>query len=467
MLFNSYLFLFLFLPVCLLIYFGLNRFGHFKAGIAWLTVASLVFYAAWNPVYAGLLVGSVAANYGFGRAIATARRFKPKQWLVIGITFNLLLLGYFKYTNFLLDTVGFFTGLSLPQFGAIILPLGISFFTFTQIAYLVDCYRTGSWERRPWFYALFVTVFPHLLAGPILHHREMLPQFDDAHRKPVDWENLYRGLGLFVLGLAKKVLIADTLAPWSIYAFNGSTPAFYEAWFGVLSYSLQLYFDFSGYSDMAVGLAWMLNLKFPINFNSPYQAASLIDFWRRWHITLSQFLRDYLYIPLGGNRSGPLARYRNLLLTMLLGGLWHGAAWTFVVWGGLHGLGLVVNHLWRSAGFAMPVLLGRGLTFLFVALAWVFFRAESFEQALAVLTGMGNVAGALTINPFLPHTLPMGRSLAMTVLLACAFAWLAPNSMYWAGRLRPTVPWIMVIGGLLFAVVVSLGAESPFIYYQF
>ena len=320
------------------------------------------------------------------------------------IGLNLVLLGYFKYANFFADNLNSFAGTALP-IAQVVLPLGISFFTFTQIAFLVDTYQGKVKEFNFVHYALFVTYFPHLIAGPVLHHKEMMPQFAKRNVCHINWDNVAVGLSIFVLGLAKKVLIADSLAEFATPIFSaiaaGGQPMLFEAWIGALAYTLQLYFDFSAYSDMAIGISLMFNVRLPMNFNSPYKATSIIDFWRRWHMTLSRFLRDYLYIPLGGSRHGKFRRYFNLFITMLLGGLWHGAGWTFVVWGALHGVYLMVNHAWRGIKEKMGwgdggrlAKLGAGaLTFLAVVVGWVFFRADSFTSAMTMLHGMAGMNG--------------------------------------------------------------------------
>lgn len=368
---------------------------------------SLFFYAWWDWRFLPVLILSVLFNYGIShwmvQAQKTAAAARAKLLLTVGITVNLAYLGWFKYALFI-ATIShdlFETGIS--QFlSEIVLPLGISFFTFTQIAFLVDVWRDHS-ERPPFSsYLLFVTYFPHLIAGPILHHKEMMPQFNNLLERAPNLEKLGIGLSIFVLGLAKKMLIADSVAIYSDQVFNaagqGTHLSILEGWCGALAYTVQIYFDFSGYSDMAIGLSYMLGIRLPFNFNSPYKANSIIDFWRRWHITLSRFLRDYLYIPLGGNRRGLLRRHVNLLTTMLLGGLWHGAGWTFVIWGGLHGMFLIVNHVWRNT-VTLPCssvgckLASRALTFLAVIVAWVFFRASDLEVAFEVLGSMVGVNG--------------------------------------------------------------------------
>ena len=387
--------------------FWIGRFSHRLAAL-WLGLSSLAFYAAWDPAFVLILLTSICFNYGagyvIGHRISSENPKQAEKILIFAITLNITLLGYFKYTNFFISSTNAFFGGQLTGLD-IVLPLGISFFTFTQIAYLVDVYRRISREYNFIHYLLFVTYFPHLIAGPILHHKQMIPQFSLPETYSINLNNVTAGLSIFILGLAKKVLIADHLAEYATPIFKaadaGATMMFIEAWVGSLSYTLQLYFDFSAYCDMAIGLSLMLNIRLPMNFNSPYKATSIIDFWRRWHMTLSAFLRDYLYIPLGGNRKGKARRYINLITTMLLGGLWHGAGWTFVIWGGLHGLYLMVNHSWRELKARLgwsegggSTKLGAGvLTFLSVVVAWVFFRAESFSGAWAMLAGMSGVNG--------------------------------------------------------------------------
>ena len=403
MLFNSYGFIFLFMPAVLLGYFRLGRINHSYAA-AWLASASLFFYGYWNPAYVGLLLGSVICNYSFGMWIARAGAVglpkRQKQLLVIAITANLALLVYYKYTNFFISNVNSALDTNW-NFGNIILPLGISFFTFTQIAFLVDAFQGKVKEYNFIHYALFVTYFPHLIAGPILHHMEMMPQFARPASYQMNWQNIAAGLTIFIFGLAKKVLIADHLNEFATPIFNavgaGGHPMLFEAWTGALAYTLQLYFDFSGYSDMAIGLSLMFNVRLPINFNSPYKSGNIIEFWRRWHMTLSRFLLDYLYIPLGGNRNGKFNRYRNLMITMLLGGLWHGAGWTFLIWGGLHGIYLAINHGWitfkQRMNWTGRTFAAGTITFIAVVVGWVFFRAPNLASAIDMLRGMAGLNG--------------------------------------------------------------------------
>lgn len=459
MLFNSYPFLFLFLPVTLAIYFMIGKRGH-EAAIAWLVLASLFFYGWWNAAYLLLLLASLVFNFLFGELLSRASITKQanlgRAWLALGIVFNLGLLGYFKYANFTIDSINTLTDSSL-FIETIVLPLAISFYTFQQIAYLVDAYRGITQEYKFAHYALFVTFFPQLIAGPIVHHRDMLPQFMRRETLHPHVRNISIGLSIFMLGLFKKTVLADGIAQYSTPVFEagaaGQVLTFFEAWGGALAYTFQLYFDFSGYSDMAIGAARMFGIKLPVNFHSPYKATNIVEFWRRWHMTLSRFLRDYLYIPLGGNRNGKLLRYRNLMLTMLLGGLWHGAGWTFVVWGGLHGLYLSINHAWShlsSRLFPGPVLpkplaklLAWLTTFVAVVIGWVFFRAASFDAALAMLRGMAGLNGIAIPN-------------AIAARLGAAWQWLVDLgvSSYLGGGSQFIFTWLWIV--FLLAVALAM-----------
>jgi len=480
MLFNSFAFIFLYLPLVFAGMFLIGRHNHRLAAL-WLGAASVAFYAVWDVRFVLLLLGSVCFNYGAGYWIGLSRNAhenkKAKLFLVVAIGCNLMLLGYFKYANFMVVTANQVFGLKIPGLD-IIMPLGISFFTFTQIAFLADVHRGHAHEYRFIHYLLFVTYFPHLIAGPILHHKQMMPQFANPAIYRINVEHVAVGLTAFVIGLAKKVLIADNLAEYATPVFNavhdGRVLMLFEAWVGALSYTLQLYFDFSGYSDMAIGLSLMLNIRLPLNFNSPYKAANIIDFWRRWHMTLSMFLRDYLYIPLGGNRKGPARRYLNLMATMLLGGLWHGAGWTFILWGGLHGLYLTINHGWHQLkgrlgwgeGGRLAKIAGGGITFLAVVVAWVFFRADSLGSAWSVLRGMAGMNGVslpvtiqsataplvqgfasshVVFQGLAPNTVvsPVGAS--MSIAIGLALVWLFPNAREILADYRPA--WDDMAGG--------------------
>ena len=389
MLFNSYVFIFAFLPLSFFLYFYLNTKSTLWAK-SFLVLASLFFYSWWNILYLPIILGSMFFNYLLGEKLNKGNHkiFSAKTTLTLGILANLSLLGYFKYSDFFIENFNFLFN-SNTQLLHLVLPLAISFFTFQQISYLVDAYKSETKEYDFLNYALFVTFFPQLIAGPIVHHKEMMPQFANKENLTINQKNISLGLFLFSIGLFKKVVIADSFAVWATKGFDsGEILSIFEAWVTSLSYTFQLYFDFSGYTDMAIGIALLFNIKLPINFNSPYKALNIQDFWRRWHITLSRFLRDYIYIPLGGNRKGELFTYSNLMITFILGGLWHGAGWTFLFWGFLHGAALVIHRVWSSFGFKLWTWLAWFITFNFINIAWVFFRAKEWDDAIRILNSM-------------------------------------------------------------------------------
>ncbi|EKS6389383.1 MBOAT family protein [Enterobacter hormaechei] len=397
MIFSSPEFIFIFLPVAFLIYFSLNKARKHKLAKISLVFASLYFYSYWSLEYLPLMVGSILFNYSAGVLISNKTGRTKKFFLSVGVIINLAILGYYKYANFFLDNINALSGSDFHTM-SIILPIGISFYTFTQIAFLVDNYKGYVKEFDIINYTLFVTFFPHLIAGPILHHKEMMSQFKSKWTYAIRYRHIMMGLMIFGIGLFKKTIIADTFA---ISANIGFTPGFehnfISAWVASLSYTFQLYFDFSGYCDMAVGAALLFNIWLPINFNSPYKALDIQDFWRRWHITLGRYLRDYLYIPLGGNRCPTYRVYINLFITFVLGGLWHGASWMFIIWGALHGLALAVHRAWKTFGMSMPNPLAWIVTFLYVNTAWVFFRASSIEDAINILKAMIDIDSIKTI----------------------------------------------------------------------
>ncbi|MWC28910.1 MBOAT family O-acyltransferase [Paenibacillus sp. MMS18-CY102] len=468
MLFNSYPFIFIYLPITVIIYFTLTRQRWLLAAKCWLAFASLFFYGWWDYRYIPLIVASIGFNYSMGRILGARSaqndrsrlQGNKRRWMLIaGISANLLLLGYYKYANFFLDNLSAVTGKQLPMLH-LILPLGISFFTFTQIAYLVDVYREKAREANLVQYTLFVTFFPHLIAGPILHHSEMMPQFDRLRSKLWDWRNAAAGLYLFTLGLIKKVVIADTLAP---YANDGFAHAylFLESWVASLSYTLQLYFDFSGYTDMAIGLALLFNIRLPQNFNSPYKAHNIQDFWRRWHMTLSRFLRDYIYIPLGGNRKGESRMLANLMITFLLGGLWHGAGWTFLMWGFLHGAGQIVHRLWSRYGFTLPRWVAWLITFQFINLTWVFFRAHSWDEAFRIIRGMAGVAGISFAGME-----AIGPAIIWIALLLPVVLFMR-NTIELERVMKPTWRTAATIGFLFVFSLLYFNRISTFLYFNF
>lgn len=454
MVFSSWVFIFVFLPLVWVIYFGLNHWRLVSAGRFWLVVASLFFYAYWNWTHLPIIVISIAFNYWIGRRLAGSHpEHDPdsqglsaqhrKLYLGLGIVLNLAALAYYKYANFLVENLAHPLGMKV-HLEPILLPLAISFFTFTQIVYLVDSYRGETRGYNLMNYALFVTFFPHLIAGPIVQHSQIMPQFQSRWTWAPRDSHLVRGLFLFAVGLFKKVVIADTFAVHADAGFDGKGVLdIYSAWSTSLSYTFQLYFDFSGYCDMAMGVALLFNIWLPVNFNSPYRALSIQDFWRRWHITLGQFLRDHVYIPLGGNRAGAIRTDVNLLLTFTLGGLWHGASWMFVIWGVLHGAALVLHRHWSRLGIQMPTALAWAMTFLFVNASWVFFRARDWASAKRVLAGMVDYRSAgYTVVSEIPT-----QSLAWAGWLADVLLPVLP------GRLLGQLPILLLV--LLAFIVVS------------
>jgi D-alanyl-lipoteichoic acid acyltransferase DltB (MBOAT superfamily) len=451
-------------------------------------------------------------------------RFTSKSLLGLGITINLIVLGYYKYANFLANSVNSLIGTDF-SLETIVLPLAISFFTFQKIAYLVDSYCGKTQNYKFLDYCLFVIFFPQLIAGPIVHHWEIFPQLAKKNITKFSSANFALGITIFSLGLFKKVIIADGVATYATPLFNaaeaGEVLDLLEAWYGALAYTFQLYFDFSGYSDMAIGIARMFGILLPLNFNSPYKANSIIDFWQRWHITLSRFLKEYLYIPLGGNRKGELRRYINLMITMLLGGLWHGASWTFVIWGGLHGVYLTINHLWNSVNKTLGLqfkrisilntIVSRTITFLAVVVAWAFFRAESLDGAISILKSMAGLNGisvpsslASKLGRLQPYLMSLGfkfndgssfslissyeiTAFWLTVLLF--IVWFMPNTQQILSEYKPalmntnkfnkvnshillwkpTLAWAISLGLISFIAISKVleAQTSEFLYFQF
>ena len=487
MLFNSFQFILLFLPITLFIFHTTARVN-LRAAFITLTLSSLIFYSFDSTYHAMLLAASIALNFALGEMIR-ARRDNDNTvkniLFLIALCINILLIAYFKYTNFIIGNINALcnTHIASPN---VELPPGISFYTFVQIAYIVDAYKGKIKSGTLAGYSLFVSFFPHLIAGPIIHINDMMPQFYNYKVSSKIKTYIAAGISIFTIGLTKKVLVADLLAKKANQAYalieTGHTLSTLDAWVGSLSYTLQIYYDFSGYSDMAIGLAYMFGIKFPLNFNSPYKATSIIDFWRRWHITLSQFLRDYVYIPLGGNKTGTMGRYRNLMLTMLLGGLWHGAGWNFVLWGGIHGTLLVCAHIFRMVmnsrqtrhPYWMP-LITLPLTFLCVHMAWIPFRAEDLQAAYSMTLALFTNNG--TTTEFTPVTL----RIVLIILLATLTL---PNTQqFFSTELKdisnttshkgflptwsPSTPYAMIFGALLTVCFFFLLSPSTFIYFRF
>ena len=458
MLFNSQAFILGFLPCVLGLYYLLAQRRAARQAV--LVAASLVFYGWWDVRFVPLLVGLTLANWLVVRAYG---RWRRNVWLVAGVVMNLAVLGICKYADFAAGSLDALLGVAHQPWG-IVLPLGISFFTFQKISYLIDLRRGDRHVYGLLEFAAFVTFFPQLIAGPLVRHNEIIPQFDLPPRRPQVWENLSRGSALFTIGLAKKAAIADTVAqvcdPLYARFAAGAHPSLAEAWAAAGTYMLQIYFDFSGYSDMAIGLALMFGLRLPMNFAAPYRSASIREFWRRWHMTLSRFLRDYVYIPLGGNRAGRGRQAANVVATMLLGGLWHGAAWTFVAWGGLHGLALAANSAWDRAGLRMPRAAGWLLTMLFVLVGWVLFRSPDFATAARVLAGLAGANGMGRVH--VDNAAVVAAAVAIVLLLP-------PSQVIALERLRPA-PWLALPAGVaLTALLLLVGGRVPneFIYFQF
>ena len=525
MLFNSYIFLFAFLPIVICVYFMLLKWLGQRSALAWIILASFTFYGWHIPQFVLLLAGSVIFNFFVGGLLISshAKTQTKRLYLAIALTTNIGLLGYFKYTNFFLSVFADIfgePGVALK----IALPLGISFFTFQQIAYLVDCHAGKAAGRNFIEYTFFVTFFPQLVAGPIVHHNEIIRQLVGEKKLSASAENIVVGIAIFSIGLFKKVILADTMGSLATPGFEavaaGQTLSFYEAWIAAFAFGLEIYFDFSAYSDMAIGIGRMIGINLPVNFNSPYKATNIIDFWRRWHITLSRFLRDYLYLPLGGNRLGRFRRYNNLMIVMLLGGMWHGAGWLFLIWGGLHGSFLVINHGWRAliakspwipASLAIVPPLARRLfawatTFLAVTVAWVFFRADNLETATSITRSMaglngfalpqdtmiqfGHVWHLIFMAGFPDHTLVKLGFGSLGAIGIFTIVFFLPNTQQFMGRYnraleydaqlprnaaetiriswRPSLTSAVCSAMLLILSIVALRADtSEFIYFQF
>ena len=480
MIFCSYEFLFLFLPVVLLGYYTLfARWGR----TAFLTVASYFFYGWWDYRFCGLLLFSTFFDYYCGNRLVLARgRKAARLWLVFSMTSNLLLLGFFKYFDLGAATVNAFAGSlgaddPLVPLLHMVLPVGISFYTFQTMSYCIDLYRGEAKPARDlWTFACYVALFPQLVAGPIVRYHELADQLD---RRTHSLSRMARGSVIFIVGLAKKVLLADAAAPLTRLAFGEHAPGLLDGWVGVLAYTMQIYYDFSAYSDMAVGLGLMFGFTFPINFNSPYQAVSITDFWRRWHISLSSWLRDYLYVALGGNRISPVRTYINLFLVMLLGGLWHGANWTFVVWGAYHGILLAVERLMGLRAKDQRSAVFRLTTFILVMMGWVVFRATTMEEAGRVWAGLVGMNGLGGLGRYTSE-FPLSASLSL-LAFSTLVAWFAPNA--WnvlkpceEGHTRPfgsnwssalAVSLAVAVLFLICVGVLLVNTSSPFLYFQF
>jgi len=463
MLFNSPVFLFAFLPVAYLVFWWLTAK---RSRYIWLAITGYVFYGYWNPKFCLLMLFSTVVSYTAGLGFLRWGDDPQKRWWLLAtpITIDLALLGVFKYTGLMVDTLNWisaqWTGHGVLSPIHIILPLGISFYTFHTITYIVDSYRRKIQPTRDFFeFACYVSLFSQLVAGPIVRFSELqedLENIDHKNRR----ENLNLGWSFFSIGLIQKVLVADTIASIINPAFkNVAALSSVGAWMSMLGYTYQLYFDFAGYSNMAVGLGYMFGMHIPQNFNSPYKALNPADFWRRWHISLSRCLRDYLYIPLGGNRGSEANTYRNLIITMLLGGLWHGAAWTFVIWGGYHGLLLAAYRRWPGGWDRAPQWAQQVGTFFLVVVGWTLFRAASLSDALTLLHRMLLPHGGILVENAL--------SLAVMLVLAAALAHWGPNTFEMTHQWEPLPAFGFAIAVVLCLVMMYGGRISPFLYFQF
>ena len=469
MLFSSYEFLFCFLPITIIGYYLILNAKKVNMARGWLVIASLFFYGWFNIKYLPIIIVSILINFAIGKGIKKEDKYK-KIYFIIGATFNVGLLCYFKYYDFFVENVNvlFKTNWTLKH---LLLPLGISFFSFQQLSYLIDVYKGETKDYSLLNFSLFVTFFPQLIAGPIVLHSEIMPQFDDKEKQRLNWDNIASGIFMFSIGFFKKLVIADSFAVWATNGFDSTASlTFYQGWFVSLAYTMQIYFDFSGYSDMAVGIGKIFNIDLPANFLSPYKSTSISEFWRRWHITLGRALSTYVYKPLGGNRKGRVKTYINLLLTFLVSGLWHGAAWTFVFWGLLHGIASVIDRLFRDNNWKINKYVSWFLTFMFVNCAWVFFRAATFERAFEILKAMFsipsggafNMAGIITngsiiiiglVYILLVISLVVTLSFKNTYELAETFDYTTINTVY--------VVILMIIG------ISFMPRISPFIYFNF
>lgn len=480
MLFNSYIFLFLFLPIVFITYFLLTKLPNKYFAKGFLVLSSLYFYSYWNIKYLPLILASVLINF----LIATIMNKKESQklkkpTLIIGIVFNVALLGYFKYYDFFVSSINQVFASNLPLL-KLALPLAISFFTFQQIAFLVDTFRGETKGYNFIDYTFFVTFFPQLIAGPIVHHSEIMSQLKEEKNYRINLKNISAGLFIFAIGLFKKVIIADTFAIWANDGYSKiNSLGLVDSWITTLSYTFQLYFDFSGYCDMAIGLGLLFNLKLPINFNSPYRALNIQDFWKRWHMTLNRFFTQYVYFPLGGSRKGAARTYANIFFIFFISGFWHGAGWTFVIWGIMHGIASVIYRFWSQFKIKLPKIVAWALTFGFVHIAWVYFRAPNVEMANQMITNMFNINGfyfpagiARMLNEtfnrqFVPVSYYFDLNLILWLTLTLVFVVLAKNSIEKLNGFKPSYKNIALISLFLVSSVFYLNRVSEFLYFNF
>ncbi|WP_223554726.1 MBOAT family O-acyltransferase [Lysinibacillus sphaericus] len=485
MLFNSFEFIFLFLPITFVVYFFLNQFSNQQYAIYCLVLSSLFFYGYFKLTYLAIITVSIIVNFALSRIINNSNHRLRKTYMIIGVVFNVLILCYYKYTDFFITNINslFDTDFAMLH---LLLPLGLSFITFQQIAFIVDSYRDGTAHYKFSNYALFILFFPQLVAGPIVQHDEMLPQYDIKENRKIIHDNVARGLFIFVIGLVKKIVIADTVGIWANAGFeNYSNLSFVEAWITSLSYTVQLYYDFSGYSDMAIGLALLFNIKLPVNFFSPYKARNIQEFWKKWHMTLNRFLTTYVYFPLGGSRKGEFRTYINILIIFFISGFWHGAGWNFILWGLMHGFASVVVRLFSKTGVKLPYLLSWFITFQFVNIAWVYFRATSLEQANTIISKMFT-PNMESITSFFTEPLTnfaqaeafsvMGLTLSdpivivVGLLITLVFAFTALNSIQLMDKMKFNWGAIIYMQCMIALVLISIyymQKNSIFLYFNF
>ncbi|MDX9786788.1 MAG: MBOAT family O-acyltransferase [Desulfobacterales bacterium] len=470
MLFNSFPYIALFFPIACSLFFLSNRLLPLFFSRAWLLIASLAFYALGSRAVP-LLILSIGVNYWIGThlqklaAAGNTRHGAARRVLILGLVFNIGLLGWFKYADFFVWNVNQLTGYQFPLPG-IVLPLAISFYTFQQISFLVDSYRGGI-RCDGWLdYALYVTFFPQLISGPIVRYLEFAPQLQRWHSARFDFQNASIGLSLFFTGLVKTAAVAHIFGNWADQGFsNSDSLSLIDGWTTSLSYTFQIYLDFSGYTDMALGAARFFNIELPLNFNSPYQAVNIQDFWRRWHMTLSRFLRDYIYIPLGGNKRGEVKTGINVILTFLIGGIWHGAGWTFIVWGALHGIGAALLRVWWKTGIRLPTVVAAFFTFNFINITWVFFRAESIEKAMCILKSM---MGCCKLTGFsILHGIPAADIIIASISILTVFLGKNTNSI--PGTLKPGAWAALRLTATILMALLYLNSSIPkeFLYFDF
>ena len=460
MLFNSYEFLLLFLPITFFVYFYLNSKKLITVSKIFLVLASLFFYSWWNVIYLPLILGSMIFNFYVGQFLGKNR---TKKMLTFGIIGNVALLGYFKYTDFFIENFNWALNKDVELLH-LALPLAISYFTFQQIAFLVDSYRGETKEYNFLNYALFITFFPQLLMGPIMHHKEIIPQFQTKWKSFIKWENVALGLFIFAIGLSKKTLIGDPLTDYAQYAFdNAQKLSMVEAWYASVSYVLSYYFDLSGYADMAIGIGKMFNINIPKNFNSPYKARNFADYWKRWHITLSRFLSDYVYKSLGGNKSLVWVMYLNIMITFFVSGFWHGAGWNFVVWGLLNGIFVVMAHMMKKANLEMNFYVAWFLMFFGLILTRILFVSNDFADAWYVTTTLFDISNLRFENLF--YIDPYLQSFYIVLALALAVG--TKNSMEISENFKPNFKYIFYTVILLSASMFTFSSAKEFLYFQF